>query len=342
MQDALLFVIIHPGQEQGSFSRSWTMESACSKQDCWLSVLWAHLSPQQHFMLPVPPSVLHNSMLLPKHRGAGGQCRAGAQTPLPFSVREGRSSKERKAALDSINPSLLPGNFQVWKASNRGLGCRLCRRPIASGSELFVWVSRDQERWRRGEPLPRGNCVLWLCCLTEQAGGSDGCSQSWSSRPFSLAPAQVAVLLGPVDFRGVLRVMFRSLLLHSACLQRNFWALRFRALQAKKEIYITPTEILRRHLGWCFLFFIMDNEMTGLPRGNGGGEEGIDCLLVGLCVCRLSCFSCMCALSKSSCSSCIYDKFIYTKRFFLSLTISLVRKSLFLNHCILFSLLTQC
>lgn len=36
--------------------------------------------------------------------------------------------------------------------------------------------------------------------------------------------------------------------------------------------------------------------MTGLPSGGGGGEEGLDCLLVGLCVCRLSCFSCMCAL----------------------------------------------
>lgn len=43
-----------------------------------------------------------------------------------------------------------------------------------------------------------------------------------------------------------------------------------------------------------FFFFFVDYEMTGLPKGDGGGEGGIVCLLVGLCVCRLSYFSCMC------------------------------------------------
>lgn len=267
-------------------------------------------------MLPV--SVLHNPLLLPKHRGAGGQMHKLLVLSHHQwgSVDPHRKGKQLWAPL--IHPCFQETSkpAKILKQRIEGLGCRLYEGPVAFGCECFVWVSRDQEQWSRRRASLRRSCVLWHCCLTGQAGGPDGWNQRWSSRPFSWAPAEAAVLLGSVAFRAVLRVMSRSSLLQSACLQGLFEHSSSELYRLKKRLVHYSHRNPAAPFGLILFLFFVDNEMTGLPRGDGGGEEGIDCLLVGLCVCRLACFSCMCALSKSSCSSWIYDKFICTKRFF--------------------------
>lgn len=79
---------------------------------------------------------------------------------------------------------------------------------------------------------------------------------------------------------------------------RYFWALKFRALQTERETCtLLPQKTLQCHLVCWFIFCGYWNDRVCKEGWRWRGGENRLPLGRSLCVCGLSCFSCVCALS---------------------------------------------